>query len=179
MVAPRNFNLSNLPGCRTNLIDYVNNLSDQEYQQYEIWRIENRDNFIQEYNNALDDDLTVGSTESLLDELIGEVESDDSETDSNDGSNSDDDSDSENEDEDDYDEVDSEIETIIDNGFNESRSLRNELHEESEEEYGPEDDYTSCGTVYEYESDSDYSSDDEYDIGETRTIFSNRCNLLI
>ena len=170
MVAPRNFNPSTLPSCRTNLVDYVNNLSEHEYQQYEIWRIENRDNFIQEYNDALDDDnFSLGSARSYLDELIGESDNENNEEDSEDEDSEDEDSedeDSEDEDSDDEDsrEVESESETIIDDDF--------------DDEYGPEDG-SSCDTVYTYDSESEYSSDDEYELGETRIVFNHGCNLLI
>jgi len=170
MVAPRNFNPSTLPSCRTNLVDYVNNLSEHEYQQYEIWRIENRDNFIQEYNDALDDDnFSLGSARSYLDELIGESDNENNEEDSEDEDSEDEDSedeDSEDEDSDDDDsrEVESESETIIDDDF--------------DDEYGPEDG-SSCDTVYTYDSESEYSSDDEYELGETRIVFNHGCNLLI
>ena len=160
MVAPRNFNPSTLPSCRTNLVDYVNNLSEHEYQQYEIWRIENRDNFIQEYNDALDDDnFSLGSARSYLDELIGESDNENNEEDSEDEDSDDEDSDDE-----DSREVESESETIIDDDF--------------DDEYGPEDG-SSCDTVYTYDSESEYSSDDEYELGETRIVFNHGCNLLI
>ena len=160
MVAPRNFNPSTLPSCRTNLVDYVNNLSEHEYQQYEIWRIENRDNFIQEYNDALDDDnFSLGSARSYLDELIGESDNENNEEDSEDEDSEDEDSD-----DDDSREVESESETIIDDDF--------------DDEYGPEDG-SSCDTVYTYDSESEYSSDDEYELGETRIVFNHGCNLLI
>ena len=160
MVAPRNFNPSTLPSCRTNLVDYVNNLSEHEYQQYEIWRIENRDNFIQEYNDALDDDnFSLGSARSYLDELIGESDNENNEEDSEDEDSEDEDSDDE-----DSREVESESETIIDDDF--------------DDEYGPEDG-SSCDTVYTYDSESEYSSDDEYELGETRIVFNHGCNLLI
>ncbi len=169
MVAPRNFNPSTLPSCRTNLVDYVNNLSDQEYQQYETWRIENRDNFIQEYNDALDDDnFSLGSARSYLDELIGESDNEDSE-DSDDEDSDDEESD---------DEIESESETIIDDNFEGQRNLRNDFADTYQEEYGPEED-SSCDTVYTYDSDSDLSSDDEYSLGETRIVFNYGCNLLI
>ena len=126
MVAPRNFNPSTLPSCRTNLVDYVNNLSDQEYQQYETWRIENRDNFIQEYNDALDDDnFSLGSARSYLDELIGESDNEDSE-DSDDEDSDDEESD---------DEIESESETIIDDNFEGQRNLRNDFADTYQEEY--------------------------------------------
>ena len=138
MVAPRNFNPSTLPSCRTNLVDYVNNLSEHEYQQYEIWRIENRDNFIQEYNDALDDDnFSLGSARSYLDELIGESDNENNEEDSEDEDSDDEDSDDE-----DSREVESESETIIDDDF--------------DDEYGPEDG-SSCDTVYTYDSESELS----------------------
>ena len=160
MVAPRNFNPSTLPSCRTNLVDFVNNLSEHEYQQYEIWRIENRDNFIQEYNDALDDDnFSLGSARSYLDELIGESDNESNEEDSEDEDSDDEDSDDE-----DSREVESESETIIDDDF--------------DDEYGPEDG-SSCDTVYTYDSESEYSSDDEYELGETRIVFNHGCNLLI
>ena len=163
MVAPRNFNPSNLPSCRTNLVDYVNNLSEHEYQQYEIWRIENRDNFIQEYNDALDDDnFSLGSARSYLDELIGESDNDDSED--SDNENNEEDSDDEESDDEDLDGVESDSETIVDDDL--------------DDEYGPEDG-SSCDTVFTYDSDSDYSSDDEYELGETRIVFNHGCNLLI
>ena len=160
MVAPRNFNPSTLPSCRTNLVDYVNNLSEHEYQQYEIWRIENRDNFIQEYNDALDDDnFSLGSARSYLDELIGESDNENNEEDSEDEDSDDEDSDDE-----DSREVESESETIIDDDF--------------DDEYGPEDG-SSCDTVYTYDSESEYSSDDEYELGETIIVFNHGCILLI
>ena len=178
MVAPRNFNPSTLPRSRTNLVDYVNDLSEHEYQQYEIWRIENRDNFIQEYNDALDDDnFSLGSARSYLDELIGESDNDDSEDSDNENNEEDseaedseaedseeEDSEEEDSEEEDLDEVESDSETIVD--------------DELDDEYGPEDG-SSCDTVFTYDSDSDYSSDDEYELGETRIVFNYGCNLLI
>jgi len=169
MVAPRNFNPSTLPRSRTNLVDYVNDLSEHEYQQYEIWRIENRDNFIQEYNDTLDDDnFSLGSARSYLDELIGESDNEDSE-DSDDEDSDDEESD---------DEIESESETIIDDNFEGQRNLRNDFADTYQEEYGPEED-SSCDTVYTYDSDSDLSSDDEDSLGETRIVFNYGCNLLI
>lgn len=178
MVAPRNFNPSTLPRSRTNLVDYVNDLSEHEYQQYEIWRIENRDNFIQEYNDTLDDDnFSLGSARSYLDELIRESDNEDSED--SDNENSEEDSDDEDsDDEESDDEIESESETIIDDNFEGQRNLRNDFADTYQEEYGPEED-SSCDTVYTYDSDSDLSSDDEYSLGETRIVFNYGCNLLI
>ena len=55
MVAPERFNSSQVPRNIDNLCDYIDNLSDENYERYEDWRIENRDNFVREYSDLLDE----------------------------------------------------------------------------------------------------------------------------
>ena len=110
-----------------------------------------------------DDNFSLGSAPSYLYELIGELDNEDSEDSDNESREEDSDNESREEDSDDEDleEIESESETIVD------------------EEYGPEDG-SCCDTVLtSYDSDSDYSSDDEYELGETRIVFNHGCNLLI
>ena len=81
MVAPERFNSSQVPRNMDNLCDYVNNLSDENYERYEEWRIENRENFVREYHDLLDEHHMLHSMnvsdEEESDEEDTELDSDD------------------------------------------------------------------------------------------------------
>lgn len=153
MVAPERFNSSQVPRNIDNLCDYIDNLSDENYERYEDWRIENRDNFVREYSDLLDEHHVMqymnssgleSETESDLD-----LESDSEEEDSDDEEDSDED--------DEF--VDSEeyMDVIQDEDITVQTVI---------EEPQPEDDCDSDSEI-EYtvisDEESDYDSDEDID----------------
>ena len=153
MVAPERFNSSQVPRNIDNLCDYVNNLSDENFERYEEWRIENRDNFVREYHDLLDEHhMLYRSDEEDSDDEDSEQDSDDedSELDSDDeseGMGSDE--------EDEF--IDSEEEM---DGLQDENMMIQSVIEEPQ----PEDDSDS---EIEYsvisDEDSDYDSDEDID----------------
>ena len=156
MVAPERFNSSQVPRNIDNLCDYVNNLSDENYERYEEWRIENRDNFVREYNDLLNEHHMMqymdSSDEEDSDDENSELDSDeeDSELDS-DEEDSQMDSDNESED------MDSDDENTNVDSDDEYDVVRQSIIEEPQ----PEDDSDS---EIEYSVISDEDSDDDEDI---------------
>ena len=167
MVAPERFNSSQVPRNIDNLCDYVNNLSDENYERYEEWRIENRDNFVREYNELLNEHHMMqymnSSDEEDSDEENSELDSDEenSELDS-DEEDSQMDSDNESED------MDSDGENSIVDSEDEYDVARQSVIEELQ----PEDDSDS---EIEYsvvsDEDSDYDSDEELDTDYTEWLY--------
>ena len=163
MVAPERFNSSQVPRNIDNLCDYVNNLSDENYERYEEWRIENRDNFVREYNELLNEHHMMQYMNSSDEEDSDEEDSDeeDSELDS-DEENSQMDSDNESED------MDSDGENSIVDSEDEYDVARQSVIEEPQ----PEDDSDS---EIEYsvvsDEDSDYDSDEELDADYTEWLY--------
>tara|TARA_Y100000287_G_scaffold71140_1_gene56405 strand:+ start:1375 stop:1908 length:534 start_codon:yes stop_codon:yes gene_type:complete len=167
MVAPERFNSSQVPRNIDNLCDYVNNLSDENYERYEEWRIENRDNFVREYNDLLNEHHMMqymdSSDEEDSDDENSELDSDeeDSELDS-DEEDSQMDSDNESED------MDSDDENTNVDSDDEYDVVRQSIIEEPQ----PEDDSDS---EIEYsvisDEDSDYDSDEEIDTDYTEWLY--------
>jgi len=158
MVAPERFNSSQVPRNIDNLCDYVNNLSDENYERYEEWRIENRDNFVREYNDLLNEHHMMqymdSSDEEDSDDENSELDSDDE--------NSELDSDDESED------MDSDDENSLVDSDDEYEVARQSVIEELQ----PEDDSDS---EIEYsvvsDEDSDYDSDEELDADYTEWLY--------
>ena len=158
MVAPERFNSSQVPRNIDNLCDYVNNLSDENYERYEEWRIENRDNFVREYNDLLNEHHMMqymdSSDEEDSDDENSELDSDDE--------NSELDSDDESED------MDSDDENSLVDSDDEYEVARQSVIEEVQ----PEDDSDS---EIEYsvvsDKDSDYDSDEELDADYTEWLY--------
>ncbi len=156
MVAPERFNSSQVPRNIDNLCDYIDNLSDENYERYEDWRIENRDNFVREYSDLLDQHhvrqyMNSSGLESDTDSDLN-LESDS------------DDEDSDNESED----MDSDGENSIVDSEDEYDVARQSVIEELQ----PEDDSDS---EIEYsvvsDEDSDYDSDEELDADYTEWLY--------
>lgn len=158
MVAPERFNSSQVPRNIDNLCDYVNNLSDENYERYEEWRIENRDNFVREYNDLLNEHHMMQHMDSSDEE---DSDEEDSELDS-DEEDSQMDSDNESED------MDSDEENSIVDSDDEYDVARQSVIEEPQ----PEDDSDS---EIEYsvisDEDSDYDSDEELDVDYTEWLY--------
>lgn len=153
MVAPERFNSSQVPRNIDNLCDYVNNLSDENYERYEEWRIENRENFVREYNDLLNEHHMMqymdSSDEEDSDDENSELDSDE------DDSQIDSDDESEDMDSDEEDEfIDSEEEM---DGLQDENMMVQSVIEEPQ----PEDDSDS---EIEYSVISDEDSDDDEDI---------------
>jgi hypothetical protein len=164
MVAPERFNSSQVPRNIDNLCDYIDNLSDENYERYEDWRIENRDNFVTEYNDLLDEHhMMQYMNSSGLESDSDEEDSDDenSELDS-DEEDSQIDSDDESED------MDSDDENSVVDSDDEYEVARQSVIEELQ----PEDDSDS---EIEYsvvsDEDSDYDSDEELDADYTEWLY--------
>ena len=161
MVAPERFNSSQVPRNIDNLYDYVNNLSDENYERYEEWRIENRDNFVREYNDLLNEHHMLhtmnSSDEEDSDEEDSELDSDEED------SQMDSDNESEGSEEIDFDEEN----TIVD-----SEDEYDVARQSAIEEPQPEDDSDS---EIEYsvvsDEDSDYDSDEELDADYTEWLY--------
>lgn len=156
MVAPERFNSSQVPRNIDNLCDYVNNLSDENYERYEEWRIENRDNFVREYNELLN--------EHHMMQYMNSSDEEDSELDSEEeDSQMDSDNESEGSEDIDFDEENS----IVDSE-DEYDVARQSVIEEPQ----PEDDSDS---EIEYsvvsDEDSDYDSDEELDADYTEWLY--------
>jgi hypothetical protein len=158
MVAPERFNSSQVPRNIDNLCDYVNNLSDENYERYEEWRIENRDNFVREYNDLLNEHHMMqymdSSDEEDSDDENSELDSDeeDSQIDSDDESE----------------DMDSDDENSVVDSDDEYEVARQSVIEELQ----PEDDSDS---EIEYsvvsDEDSDYDSDEELDADYTEWLY--------
>tara|TARA_B100001093_G_C26266926_1_gene775190 strand:+ start:42 stop:557 length:516 start_codon:yes stop_codon:yes gene_type:complete len=153
MVAPERFNSSQVPRNIDNLCDYIDNLSDENYERYEDWRIENRDNFVREYSDLLDEHHVMQYMNSSG--LESETESDlDLESDSEEEDSDDEDSDEDDEfvdSEEDMDVIQDEdmtVQTVI-------------------EEPQPQDDCNNLESEFEYtvisDEESDYDSDEDID----------------
>ena len=171
MVAPERFNSSQVPRNIDNLCDYVNNLSDENYERYEEWRIENRDNFVREYNDLLDEHHMMQYMNSS-DEEDSELDSDeeDSELDSDE-----EDSQMDSDEEDsqmDSDEEDSQMDSDEENSIVDSEDEYDVARQSVIEEPQPEDDSDS---EIEYsvvsDEDSDYDSDEELDADYTEWLY--------
>ena len=168
MVAPRRFNSNDVPRNRVNLRQYVNNLSNEEYALYQDWRIENRDNFIQEYGEALNEYHM-----SINEDSIFNDNTDDEETDV-DGSES--------EEEDSDEEYESGEEEEYESGEEEEVESGEEEGEVESKYPEPEDDFSDDDYDDEY---SYYSTDgeDEFSDEEDDYIIApnlmNSCNYLI
>ena len=162
MVAPERFNSSQVPRNIDNLCDYVNNLSDENYERYEEWRIENRDNFVREYNELLNEHHMMQYMNSS-DEEDSELDSDE-ENSQLDSDEEDSQMDSDNESED----MDSDDENSIVDSEDEYDVARQSVIEEPQ----PEDDSDS---EIEYsvvsDEDSDYDSDEELDADYTEWLY--------
>lgn len=147
MVAPERFNSSQVPRNMDNLCDYVNNLSDENYERYEEWRIENRDNFVREYHDLLDEHHMLYSMN-----VSDEEESDEEDTDSDE---EDSDEDSDEEDTDEFIDSEEEMDDIQDEDM---------IAQSVVEEPQPEDDSDS---EIEYsvisDEDTEYDSDEGID----------------
>ena len=155
MVAPERFNSSQVPRNIDNLCDYIDNLSDENYERYEDWRIENRDNFVTEYNDLLDE-------HHMMQYMNSSGLESDSDEDSDEGS--DEDSDNESED------MDSDEENTLVDTDDEYEVARQSVIEEPQ----PEDDYDSDSEI-EYsvisDEDTDYDSDEELDADYTEWLY--------
>ena len=152
MVAPERFNSSQVPRNIDNLCDYIDNLSDENYERYEDWRIENRDNFVREYNDLLDEHHMMQYMNSSGLESDEDSDQEDSQIDTDDESE-DMDSDEEN--------------TLVDTEY-EYDVARQSVIEEPQ----PEDDSDS-EIEYSVVSDeeSDYDSDEELDADYTEWLY--------
>ena len=157
MVAPERFKSSQVPRNIDNLCDYVNNLSDENYERYEEWRIENRDNFVREYNDLLNEHHMMqhmdSSDEEDSDEEDSQMDSDEEDSDNESEGSEDIDFDEEN--------------TIVDSD-DEYDVVRQSVIEEPQ----PEDDSDS---EIEYsvvsDEDSDYDSDEETDVDYAEWLY--------
>lgn len=163
MVAPEIFNSSQVPRNNDNLCDYIDNLSDENYERYEDWRIENRDNFVREYNDLLDEHHMMQYMNS------SGLESDSDED--SDNESEDMDSDEENtlvDTDDEYEDMGSDEENSIVDSEDEYEVARQSVIEELQ----PEDDSDS---EIEYsvvsDEDSDYDSDEELDADYTEWLY--------
>ena len=152
MVAPERFNSSQVPRNIDNLCHYIDNLSDENYERYEDWRIENRDNFVTEYNDLLDEHHMMQYMNSSGLESDEDSDQEDSQIDTDDESE-DMDSDEEN--------------TLVDTEY-EYDVARQSVIEEPQ----PEDDSDS-EIEYSVVSDeeSDYDSDEELDADYTEWLY--------
>ena len=154
MVAPERFNSSQVPRNIDNLCDYIDNLSDENYERYEDWRIENRDNFVREYSDLLDEH-----------HVMQYMNSSGLESDSDEGSEQEDSqigSDNESED------MDSDEENTLVDTDDEYDVARQSVIEEPQ----PEDDSDS---EIEYsvisDEDSDYDSDEDINADYTEWLY--------
>ena len=160
MVAPRRFNSNDVPRNRVNLRQYVNNLSNEEYALYQDWRIENRDNFIQEYGEALNEYHM-----SINEDSIFNDNTDDEETDV-DGSES--------EEEDSDEEYESGEEEEVESGEEEGEV--ESKYPEPEDDFS-DDDYDDEYSYYSTDGEDEFSDEeDDYIIAPN---LMNSCNYLI
>ena len=151
MVAPERFNSSQVPRNIDNLCDYIDNLSDENYERYEDWRIENRDNFVREYSDLLDEHHVMQYMNS------SGLESDSDEGSELDSDDESDGMDSDNESED----MDSDEENTLVDSDDEYEVARQSVIEEPQ----PEDDCDSDSEI-EYTVISDEESDYDSDYAE-------------
>lgn len=171
MVAPERFNSSQVPRNIDNLCHYIDNLSDENYERYEDWRIENRDNFVREYNDLLDEHhmmqyMNSSGLESDSDE-DSEQEGSDDESDGMGSDNESDGMDSDNESED----MGSDEENTLVDSDDEYEVARQSVIEEPQ----PEDEYDVSEDEIEYsvisDEESDYDSEEDIDADYTEWLY--------
>ena len=159
MVAPERFNSSQVPRNIDNLCDYIDNLSDENYERYEDWRIENRDNFVREYNDLLDEHHMMQYMNSSGLESDSD---DDSEQEGSDDESDGMDSDNESED------MDSDEENTLVDLDDEYEVARQSVIEEPqpEDESDSEIEYSVIS-----DEESDYDSDEDIDADYTEWLY--------
>ena len=173
MVAPERFNSSQVPRNIDNLCDYIDNLSDENYERYEDWRIENRDNFVTEYNDLLDEHHVMQYMNSSGLESDSDEDSDEGSDEDSDNESEDMDSDEENtlvDTDDEYEDMGSDEENTLVDTDDEYEVARQSVIEEPQ----PEDDYDSDSEI-EYsvisDEDTDYDSDEDIDADYTEWLY--------